>query len=102
MTSSFTMALYAGKFYITTLGLRDITSPDEVTSVQLPVVKASINAATEIQYVAVTYGANRMAHATEFTLISLSVRRPPLFATRMHRLLIFLADLSLLPSSSSR
>lgn len=74
MTKSFAMQLYAGKFYITTLGLRDITSPEEVTAVQLPVVKASIKAATEIQHTAATYGPRRMSHATEFTLISISVR----------------------------
>ncbi|KAL8281380.1 hypothetical protein RQP46_006064 [Phenoliferia psychrophenolica] len=85
MTASFQMALFAGKFYITTLGLRDIQSPDEVTAEQLPVVKASIHAATEIQYVAVTYGPDRMSHATEFTLISLS--SAALFLLKMIKLL---------------
>ncbi|KAK4699112.1 AdoMet-dependent rRNA methyltransferase SPB1, partial [Phenoliferia sp. Uapishka_3] len=69
MTSSFSMQLYAD---ITTLGLRDVASPDEVTTAQLPVFKASIKAATDIQLAAVTYGPRRMSHTTEFTLISIS------------------------------
>lgn len=85
MVASFSMQLAAGKFYITTLGLRDITSPSEITSIQLPVVAASILAATEIQYVALTYGATRMSHATEFTLISIS--SAAIFLLKMIKLL---------------
>ncbi|KAM0745961.1 hypothetical protein T439DRAFT_146000 [Meredithblackwellia eburnea MCA 4105] len=73
MLASFAMQLQAGKFYINTLGLRDITAPEEVTAVQLPVVRASILAATEIQFVAAEYGLMRISRATEFTLISISV-----------------------------
>lgn len=95
MQSSFAMQLHVGRFCellalaseqvelgadhcaradINTLGLRDITSQSDVQPTQIPVIKTAVRAALEIQGVVTAYGADRMAHATEFTLISSSVR----------------------------
>ncbi|SGY80296.1 BQ5605_C008g05351 [Microbotryum silenes-dioicae] len=70
MIASFKMQCEVGRFYINTLGLRDITSPEEVQPIQMPVIKSAIKAAFEVQLVAQKYGSRRMGYSTEFTLIS--------------------------------
>ncbi|SCV71051.1 BQ2448_3813 [Microbotryum intermedium] len=70
MITSFKMQCEVGRFYINTLGLRDITSPEEVQPIQMPVIKSAIKAAFEVQLMAQKYGSRRMGYATEFTLIS--------------------------------
>jgi len=85
MSSSFSMQLYVGRFYINTLGLRDISSQAEVLEEQLPVLKTAIHAAIKIQGIALTYGPERLAHATEFTLISIS--SAALFLLKMAKLI---------------
>lgn len=70
-----------GRFYIFTLGLRDITSSEDIGPAQMPGIVASISAALAVQGVAETYGIERLRHSTEFTLISISVSTfRPLFA----------------------
>ncbi|KAK4055569.1 hypothetical protein OIV83_000115 [Microbotryomycetes sp. JL201] len=70
---------------ISTLGLKDIASEADIQPQQLPVIKTAINAAMEAQGVTVTYGPDRMAHATEFTLISTS--SAALFLLKMIKLM---------------
>ncbi|KAM0788916.1 hypothetical protein ACM66B_002995 [Microbotryomycetes sp. NB124-2] len=85
MAASFAMQLHVGRFYISTLGLKDIASEADIQPQQLPVIKTAINAAMEAQGVTVTYGPDRMAHATEFTLISTS--SAALFLLKMIKLM---------------
>lgn len=74
MEKSFAMQLHVGRFYIATLGLREIQNPEDVQAVQIPVIKTSCEAALQIMKVSSSYGEIRMRHATEFVLISSSVR----------------------------
>ncbi|KAK4057893.1 hypothetical protein OIO90_001112 [Microbotryomycetes sp. JL221] len=85
MAASFAMQLQVGRFYISTLGLKDIASESDIQPEQKPVIKTAIDAAMEAQGVTVMYGPDRMAHATEFTLISTS--SAALFLLKMIKLM---------------
>lgn len=73
MTSSFKMQCTVGRFYINTLCLRDMHQTSDITEQQMPCIQASVTSAMDIQDIALVYGADRLGHSTDFTLVSVAV-----------------------------
>lgn len=68
--SSFSIMLQAARFYMNTLGLRDVTSAEELLPIHLPCLRTALDAAVRIQGI---HRAHKIAHSAEMTLIVLSV-----------------------------
>ncbi|GAA5840845.1 hypothetical protein JCM3766R1_000900 [Sporobolomyces carnicolor] len=79
--ASLTMLLQGGRFYSNTLGLRDITKPEELLPMHMPCLRTALDAAVRIQGI---HPAQKIAHAAEFTLITLSTSA--LFLLKMIKL----------------
>lgn len=67
--SSFSIMLQAARFYMNTLGLRDVTSSDELLPIHLPCLRTALDAAVRVQGI---HRAHKIAHSAEMTLIVLS------------------------------
>ncbi|GAA5983150.1 hypothetical protein JCM10908_000173 [Rhodotorula pacifica] len=67
--SSFSIMLQAARFYMNTLGLRDVTSSDELLPIHHPCLRTALDAAVRIQGI---HRAHKIAHSAEMTLIVLS------------------------------
>ncbi|GAA6061956.1 hypothetical protein JCM10212_001998 [Sporobolomyces blumeae] len=79
--ASLTMLLQGGRFYSNTLGLRDITKAEELLPIHMPCLRIALDAAVRIQGI---HPAQKIAHAAEFTLITLSTSA--LFLLKMIKL----------------
>ncbi|GAA5925347.1 Zn(II)2Cys6 transcription factor [Sporobolomyces koalae] len=79
--ASLTMLLQGGRFYSNTLGLRDITKAEELLPIHMPCLRTALDAAVRIQGI---HPAQKIAHAAEFTLITLSTSA--LFLLKMIKL----------------
>ncbi|BGP16254.1 hypothetical protein JCM10213_007697 [Rhodosporidiobolus nylandii] len=67
--ASLTVMLQSGRFFLNTLGLRDITRADELQPQHLGCLRNALDAAVRIQGI---HPAQKIAHSAEMTLISLS------------------------------
>ncbi|KPV74762.1 uncharacterized protein RHOBADRAFT_53707 [Rhodotorula graminis WP1] len=67
--ASFSVMLQSARFFVNTLGLRDITSAEEFLPIHLPFLRTALDAAVRIQGI---HRAHKVAHSAEMTMISLS------------------------------
>ncbi|GAA5864496.1 hypothetical protein JCM8547_005561 [Rhodosporidiobolus lusitaniae] len=79
--ASFSVLLQGGRFYINTLGLRDITKAEELMPEHLGCLRTALDAAVRIQGI---HPAQKIAHSAEFTLVTLGTAA--LFLLKMIKL----------------